>query len=395
MNTPVYLDNQATTRVDRRVIDAMIPLMDEVYGNASSTQHEFGWRAEAAVAKARRRVAALIGALPEEIIFTSGATESVNIALKGIAGGLRARGNRIITAATEHSAVLDTCARLEQDGFEVVRVPVDACGIVDPEEVRRAMTSGTILVSIMTANNEIGTIAPVAALGALCREHGVLFHTDATQAAGKIPVDMHAMHIDLLSFSAHKMYGPKGVGALAVRGGRPPLRLIPLFDGGGHEKGIRSGTLNVPGIAGFGVAAEIAAAVMPEESLRLSLLRDRLVQGLTDALEGVRVNGHPALRLPHNANLLFPGANADAVMMAMKDIAISAGSACSSASPEPSHVLRAIGLNRDETLSSLRFGLGRFTTEDEITYAIGRVTETVRKVARRTGMSRAHAETVH
>jgi cysteine desulfurase len=383
MTIPVYLDNQATTRVDRRVIDAMIPLMDETYGNSSSSQHEFGWRAEAAVAQARRRVAALIGALPEEIIFTSGATESVNLALKGAAGAHRGGGKRIITAVTEHSAVLDTCIRLEQDGFEVVRVPVDVSGVVDPDDVRRAIQPGTILVSIMAANNEIGTIEPLAAIGAICRERGVLFHTDATQAAGKIPIDMRSMHIDLLSFSAHKMYGPKGVGALAVRGGRPAIRLVPLFDGGGQEKGIRSGTLNVPGIAGFGVAAEIAAAVMSEESLRLSGLRDRLVQGVRGALEGVRVNGHKTLRLPHNTNLMFPGANADAVMMAMKDIAVSSGSACSSASPEPSHVLRAIGLSREETLCSLRFGLGRFTTEEEIDYSIGRVTEVVRIVAQK------------
>ena len=403
MTTPVYLDNNATTRVDRRVIDAMLPLMDEVYGNASSTQHEFGWRAEAAVEQARRRVAALIGALPEEVVFTGGATESVNIALKGAARGCRAGGNRIITAGTEHTAVLDTCTRLEQEGFEVVRVPVDRYGMVDPGDVRRAMTSGTILVSIMAANNEIGTVAQVEALGALCREHGALFHTDATQAVGKIPIDMHAMHIDLLSFCAHKMYGPKGVGALAVRGGGRAIRLVTLFDGGGHEKGIRPGTLNVPGIAGFGAAAEIAAAVMGEESGRLSGLRDRLEGGLTGALDGVRVNGHPTARLPHNLNLLFPGANADAVMMAMKDIAVSSGSACSSASPEPSHVLRAIGLTREETLCSLRFGLGRFTTEEEIDYAIGRVTETVRKIARNAGRhtgpeslkSRTNAESVH
>jgi cysteine desulfurase len=403
MNTPVYLDNQATTRVDRRVIDAMIPLMDEVYGNASSTQHEFGWRAEAAVAQARRRVSALVGALPEEVIFTGGATESINLALKGAARGDRARRNRIITAGTEHRAVHDTCTRLEAEGFEVIRVPVDRYGMVDPDDVRRAITPGTILVSIMAANNEIGTIAPLEALGALCSELGVLFHTDATQAVGKIPIDMHAMHIDLLSFSAHKMYGPKGVGALAVRAGRPPIRLIPLLDGGGHEKGIRSGTLNVPGIAGFGVAAEIAAAVMPGESRRLSGLRDSLVEGVNEALEGVRLNGHPTLRLPHNANILFPGANADAVMMAMKDIAISAGSACSSASAEPSHVLRAIGLTPQETLCSLRFGLGRFTTEEEIAYTIGRVNETVRKISRKinqktnqkTEMRRANAAPAH
>ncbi len=391
MNIPVYLDNQATTRVDRRVIDAMIPLMDEIYGNASSTQHEFGWRAEAAVMQARRRVAALVGAEPEEVIFTSGATESINLALKGAARSLRGKGNRIITAVTEHRAVLDTCIRLEEEGFDVIRVPVDGFGMVDPDDVARAMTPGTILVSIMTANNEIGTIAPVGALGALCREREVLFHTDATQAAGKIPVDIHAMHIDLLSFSAHKMHGPKGVGALAVRAGRPSIRLVPLLDGGGHEKGLRPGTLNVPGIAGFGVAAEIAATALPEESRRLSGLRDRLVEGITGGVERAGLNGHPTLRLPHNANLLFPGARADAVMMAMKDIAVSSGSACSSASPEPSHVLRAIGLGREETLCSIRFGLGRFTTEEEIVYAIGRVTETVMKIAQRG----THAVPVH
>lgn len=391
MNIPVYLDNQATTRVDRRVIDAMIPLMDEVYGNASSTQHEYGWRAEAAVEQARRRVAALVGAGAGEIVFTSGATESINIALKGAARSLRGKGNRVITSVTEHRAVLDACRSLGEEGFEIVHVPVDGFGSVDPDDVARAITPGTILVSIMTANNEIGTIAPVGAIGALCRERGVLFHTDATQAAGKIPVDMHAMHADLMSFSAHKMYGPKGVGALALRAGRPPVRLVPLLDGGGHEKGIRPGTLNVPGIAGFGVAAEIAAAVMPEESPRLAGLRDALVGGIAAGVEGAALNGHGSLRLPHSANIRFPGARADAVMMAMKDIAVSTGSACSSASPEPSHVLRAIGLSREESLCSIRFGLGRFTTEEEITYAIGRVTGTVTQIAQRG----THAVPVH
>jgi len=391
MNIPVYLDNQATTRVDRRVIDAMIPLMDEDYGNASSTQHEYGWKAEAAVEQARRRVASLVGAGAGEIVFTSGATESINLALKGAARSLRGKGNRIITAVTEHRAVLDACRSLGEEGFEIVHVPVDGFGLVDPDDVARAITPGTILVSIMTANNEIGTIAPVGAIGALCRERGVLFHTDATQAAGKIPVDMRAMHADLVSFSAHKMYGPKGVGALALRAGRPPVRLVPLLDGGGHEKGIRPGTLNVPGIAGFGVAAEIASAVMPEESRRLAALRDALVGGIAAGVEGAVLNGHGSLRLPHSANLRFPGARADAVMMAMKDIAVSTGSACSSASPEPSHVLRAIGLSREETLCSIRFGLGRFTTEEEITYAIGRVTRTVTQIAQRG----THAVPVH
>jgi cysteine desulfurase len=391
MNVPVYLDNNATTRMDRRVVEAMLPLMEETYGNPSSRQHEFGWRAEAVVELARGRVAALVGAVPGEIIFTGGATESVNIALKGVARGRGREGKRIVTSATEHSAVLDACLRLEQEGFEIVRLPVDATGLVDPDDVRSALGPGTILVSVMSANNEIGTLAPVAEIGALCAERGVLFHTDATQAAGKISIDMHAMHVDLLSFSAHKMYGPKGVGALAIREGRPAIRIMPLVDGGGQEKGIRPGTLNVPGIAGFGVAAEIAASVMPEESVRLARLRDRLVETLRAGLEGVRVNGHPARRLPGTANVLFPGAPADAVMMAMKDVAVSAGSACSSSSPEPSHVLKAIGLTREETLSSLRFSAGRFTTEEEIDYAAGRVCETVRKIAGST----ARMENVH
>ena len=383
MTLPVYLDNQSTTRVDRRVIDAMIPLMDEAYGNAASVQHEFGWRAEAAVEQARARVGAVIGALPGEIVFTSGATESINIALKGAARGGRSRGRRIITAVTEHRAVLDTCARLEEEGFDIVRLPVDDTGMVNPDHVRAALTGGTILVSIMAANNEIGTIAQLAAIGALCMERGVTFHTDATQAAGKIPLDMHALGVDLLSLSAHKMHGPKGVGALAVADRRPRLHLVPIMDGGGHERGLRPGTLNVPAIAGFGVAAEIARVSMTEEGERVARLRDALVNGITGAVDGARLNGHPSARLPHNANILFPGVRADALMMAMKDIAVSTGSACSSASPEPSHVLLAIGLSREETLSSIRFGLSRFTTEDEITYTIHRVAETVMQVAAR------------
>ncbi|HUI11125.1 MAG TPA: cysteine desulfurase family protein [Bacteroidota bacterium] len=386
MTTPVYLDNQATTRVDPRVIDAMIPLMDRDYGNAASIQHEFGWRAEAAVEQARARVGALVGALPGEIVFTSGATESINIALKGAALGSRSRAARIITAVTEHRAVLDTCLRLEEAGFEVVRLPVDGEGMVDPDDVRRALTPGTILVSIMAANNEIGTIAPVAAIAAICREQGVIFHTDATQAAGKIPLDMQAMGIDLLSFSAHKMHGPKGVGALALSARTPPLRLAPILDGGGHEQGLRPGTLNVPAIAGFGVAADIARVSMAEEGARAGRLRDLLVGGITGSVEGARLNGHPTARIPQNANICFPGARADAIMMAMKDVAVSAGSACSSASPEPSHVLLALGLSREETLSSLRLGLSRFTTEEEIEYAVRRVAETVTQLAAREAM---------
>jgi len=383
MTLPVYMDNQATTRVDARVIEAMIPLMESVYGNAASTQHEFGWKAEAAVEEARSRVGALVGASAAEIVFTSGATESINIALKGVARGSGKRGGRIITALTEHRAVLDTCARLEEEGFDVVRLTVDGDGMVDPDDLRAALTPETVLVSIMAANNEIGTLAPLAAIGALCRERGVIFHTDATQAAGKIPLDMRAMGIDLLSFSAHKMHGPKGAGALAIAERRPRLRIAPIMDGGGHEKGLRPGTLDVPAIAGFGVAASIARASMAEEAVRVSRLRDMLVEGLTGAVEGARLNGHATSRLPQNANICFPGARADAVMMRMKDIAVSTGSACSSASPEPSHVLQALGLSREETLSSIRFGLSRFTTEEEIAYTIHRVAETVRLTAAR------------
>jgi len=383
MTIPVYLDNQATTRVDSRVIDAMIPLMDDVYGNPASIQHEFGWRAEAAVEEARARVGALVGARPGEIVFTSGATESINMALKGAARGSGRRGGRIITAVTEHRAALDTCARLEEEGFEVVRLTVDGMGMVNPGDVRSALTPGTILVSIMAANNEIGTVAPLAAIGALCRERGVIFHTDATQAAGKIPVDMDAMGIDMLSFSAHKMHGPKGVGALAIAERRPRLRVAPILDGGGHEKGLRPGTLNVPAIAGFGLAAEIARASMEEEAGRVGRLRDMLVQGIAGAVDGARLNGHPTARIPQNANICFPGVRAEAVMMGMKDIAVSTGSACSSASPAPSHVLLALGLSTEETLGSIRFGLSRFTTEEEIGYTIRRVAETVRLVAAR------------
>ncbi|HTO93811.1 MAG TPA: cysteine desulfurase family protein, partial [Bacteroidota bacterium] len=343
-------------------------------------------RLRKALGDAREAVAALVGAAPSEIVFTSGATESVNIALQGAAHASGASGGRIITAVTEHRAVLDTCARLEREGFDVVRLPVDGDGMVDPGDVRNALVPGTILVSVMAANNEIGTIAPLAAIGAYCRERGVIFHTDATQAAGKVPIDMGALGIDLLSFSAHKLHGPKGVGALAVADRRPRVPLEPIMEGGGHEKGLRPGTLNVPAIAGFGVAAEIARASMGEEGTRAGRLRDMLVAGITGAIEGARLNGHPTMRIPQNASIMFPGVRADAVMMAMKDIAVSTGSACSSASPEPSHVLLALGLSREETLGSIRFGLSRFTTEDEITYTIRRVAEAYRQVAAREAM---------
>lgn len=375
---PVYMDNHSTTRVDRRVLDAMMPYFTECYGNASSKQHRAGWDAEAAVEKARTQVAALIGAHATEIVFTSGATESVNLAIKGVAGASAGRKRHIVTAATEHKAVLDCCARLERYGYTVSYLPVDPQGTVGVDEVRAAITPATILVSVMMANNEIGTIAPIDEIGAVCRERGVLFHSDATQAVGRIPVDVVKQNIDLLSLSAHKMYGPKGVGALYVRDARPRINIQAIIDGGGQERSMRSGTLNVPGIAGFGVACDIAGKEGSDESRRMMCQRDRLLHGITLELDGVRINGHPTNRLPNNANLTFAGVRADRLMMEMTDVAVSAGSACSSSSPEPSHVLTAIGLSKDDVLSSIRFGLGRFTTEEEVEYVIGRVAESVR-----------------
>jgi cysteine desulfurase len=379
MTTPVYLDNNATTKVDDRVVQAMLPYYTDKYGNAASRQHEFGWSAEAAVESARARVASLVGASPSEIVFTSGATESINLALKGAAESLQERGDHIITAVTEHRAVLDTVDTLERHGFTITRLAVDRYGMVHPDDVAKAMTPRTILVSIMTANNEIGTIAPIAEIGRICRARGVRFHTDATQAAGKIPLDIQSLNVDLMSFSAHKMYGPKGIGALYLRASRPALRLVPQIDGGGHERGLRSGTVNVPGIVGFGTAAEIAMRELTRDAHHTARLRDRLVRELDGALPDVTLNGHPAERLPNNACLSFGGVDADRLMMDMKDLAVSTGSACSSASPSPSHVLKAIGLTRENIRSTLRFGLGRFTTEEEISYAVGRIRDTVLK----------------
>ncbi len=380
---PIYLDNHSTTRVDPRVVEAMLPYFTEHYGNAASKQHEFGWRAEAAVEQARKHLATLIGAGAEEIVFTSGATESINLALKGVAEAYASRGKHIITAATEHKAVLDCCKRLEKYGYRVTILPVDRTGLITLDALRDAITYETVLVSIMAANNEIGTLAPIEAIGTVCRERGVLFHTDATQAVGKVPVDVRAMNVDLMSFSSHKMYGPKGVGALFVRAASPRVKLLPQIDGGGHERGLRSGTLNVPAIVGFGEAARIAAQEMEEERGRTARLRDRLVQQILSTLEATWLNGHPTNRLPNNANITFKDADADAIMMEMKDVAVSSGSACSSAQPEPSHVLKAIGLSTEEAKCSLRFGVGRFTTEEEIEFALARVVETVTKVRER------------
>ena len=395
---PVYLDNHATTRLDPRVLDAMMPFLQEQYGNPASRAHEYGWAAEAAVNIAREQVGRLIGAGAEEIVFTSGATESINLAIKGTAEGLfqrsRRPGYQVVTSATEHRAVLDACHRLEDFGFRVVVLPVDKYGRVSPDAIARAITDDTVLVSIMWANNEIGTIAPLREIAGVCKARGVLFHTDATQAAGRIPVDLRQVPADLVSFSAHKMYGPKGVGALYVRPSIPRIPLAAQIDGGGHERGMRSGTLNVAGIAGFGKAAELAAKEMAEENVRIGDLRDLLVAGIQHHLREATVNGHPVDRLPHNASVTFPGRRADALMMAMKDIAVSSGSACSSAQPGDSHVLRAIGLSASDAKGTLRFGLGRFTTREEIDYAVRRVVESARglETTPRAGQEPVHAQ---
>jgi cysteine desulfurase len=369
LKLPIYLDNQATTRVDPRVVEAMLPFFSEDYGNAASHNHAFGWRAEAAVEMAREELAAAIAAPdPREIVFTSGATESDNLAIKGAAPA----GGHVVTAATEHPAVLDVCEELERRGVAVSVLRVDSEGIVDPEEVARAITDHTALVSIMAANNEIGVLQPLAEIGRICRERGVLFHTDAAQAVGKIPLDVEVMGIDLLSISAHKLYGPKGIGALFVRSRRAEgkrLRLLPQLHGGGHERGLRAGTLPVPLIVGFGRAVAVSVAEMDAETRRLLGLRCRMLERLSESLAGVFLNGHPELRLPGNLNLTFEGIEADALISDLKEVAISTGSACSSAKPETSHVLRALGCEPARARSSVRIGLGRFTTAEEIEVA--------------------------
>ncbi len=370
MKTPIYMDNHATTRVDPRVVEAMLPYFTESYGNAASRTHVFGWKAEEAVTRARIQVAKTIHADAKEIIFTSGATESDNLALFGAAAAGRARGTEIVIGATEHPAVLDVARELEARGGSVIRLPVDAHGRVDPDDLRRSLTDRTLLVSLMTANNEVGTLHPVAELGAICKERGVLFHTDAAQAVGRIPIDVQAMGIDLLSISGHKIYGPKGVGALYVRRKDPRVILEPMQHGGGHERGLRPGTLNVPAIVGLGVALEIACAEMPAETKRLRALRDRLQAGILDRVEDVKLNGHPTERLPNNLNLSFAYVEGEALLMALSEIAVSSGSACTSARREPSHVLKAMGLSDTEAQTSLRFGLGRWNTQEEVDFII-------------------------
>ena len=374
---PLYLDYHATTPVDPRVLADMLPFFSEQFGNPHSRQHAWGWDASKAVETARARVAALINASPHEIVFTSGATESNNLALKGAAEQLRARGTHVITIATEHKSVLDTCDRLARGGFDVTVVGVRPDGIVDLDELRRAMKPGTIAVSVMAANNEIGTLQPLAEIGAMARQQGALLHTDAAQAAGKIPIDVQAMHIDLLSLTGHKFYGPKGAGALFVRKQKPRLALTPQIDGGGQENGLRSGTLNVPGIVGLGRAAEICRLEMAAEGTRLASLRDRLLDALRAQLDDVRVNGTLERRLPHNLHVSFDGVEGEELLMALGDIAVSTGSACASGSQKPSHVLQAIGAVGDRAGASIRFGLGRTTTAEDIDYAARRVTTVV------------------
>jgi cysteine desulfurase len=374
------MDNHATTPLDPRVLEAMLPFFTEKFGNAASRNHSFGWEAEKAVDDARRQIATLIHADPKEIIFTSGATESDNLALKGVVEMYREKGDHIVTSMTEHRAVLDTVKRLEKQGIKVTYLPVDKDGFVNPDDLNKAMTDKTILISIMMANNEIGTINPIAEIGKIAKARGVLFHCDATQGVGKIPVDVEAMGIDLMSFSAHKIYGPKGVGALYVRRKNPRVRLAPMIDGGGHERGMRSGTLPVPLIVGFGKACEICNQVMPEESKRLTELRERLKDGILKNLDEVYLNGHATKRLPNNLNLSFAYVEGESVLMGLKEIAVSSGSACTSATLEPSYVIRALGVGSDLAHSSIRFGLGRFNTEEEVDYVIRRVTETIQKL---------------
>ena len=377
---PIYMDNHATTPMDSRVLTAMLPFFTEKFGNAASRNHSFGWEAEQAVDIAREQVAQLIGATVKEIIFTSGATESDNLAIKGVAEMHRERGGHIITQVTEHKAVLDTCRRMEDSGFRVTYLPVNADGLIDLKSLQQAIDGETILVTIMLANNEIGTVQPVREIGKMCRERGILFHTDAVQAIGKIPVDVNAMNIDLLSLTAHKIYGPKGVGALYIRRRSPRIPIAAQMDGGGHERGMRSGTLNVPGIVGLGNACEIARMEMAAEAERLTAMRDTLRNKLESNLSSTRINGTMKHRLPGNLNMSFLDVEGEALLMGIGDIAVSSGSACTSAAIEPSYVLKALGVSDDVAHSSIRFGLGRFNTMAEVDYVAERVIDVVRNL---------------
>src|SRR5499425_417702 len=377
---PIYMDNHATTPLDPRVLDAMLPYFRERFGNAASRNHTFGWEAEQAVEDARKEIAALIGADPREIVLTSGATESDNLAVKGAAWMYREKGDHIVTCVTEHKAILDTCKHLEKEGFRVTFLPVNNKGFVDLDDLRKAITDKTILVSIMTANNEVGVIQDVKSIGKIARERGVLFHTDAVQAVGKIPFNVNEMNVDIASISAHKFYGPKGVGALYVRRRNPRVLLTPIIDGGGHERGMRSGTLNVPSIVGFGKAAEIARESLSQESAEMFRLREKLRMTLERELDELYINGDLQKRLPGNLNMSFAYVEGESLLMGINDIAVSSGSACTSASLEPSYVLKALGVGEDLAHTSIRFGIGRFNTEEEVDYVANRVTDTVRRL---------------
>lgn len=394
MKLPIYMDNHATTPVDPRVVQAMLPYFTEHFGNAASRNHVFGWTAEKAVTAAREQIALLMGADPREIIFTSGATESINLAIKGVALMYKSKGNHIITANTEHKATLDTCKRLEKEGFTVTYLPVDKFGQVSAEQVREAITDKTILISLMAANNEVGSLHPLAEIGKVAKEKGILFHSDAVQHIGKLPFDVNQMGVDLVSLSAHKMYGPKGIGALYVRRQGPRVRLIAQIDGGGHERGMRSGTLAVPNIVAFGKAAELCRLDMPVEMSRVTGLRNRLHTHFNRELKEIFLNGHPEQRLPGNLNISFAFVEGEALMMGISDIAVSSGSACTSASLEPSYVLKALGVGEELAHTSIRFGLGRFTTEDEVDYTAKKVTEQVNRLRDMSPLWEMHQEGV-
>jgi cysteine desulfurase len=377
---PIYMDNHATTPVDPRVVDAMIPYFTEKFGNAASRNHEFGWKAEEAVENARAQIARLINATPKEIVFTSGATESTNLAIKGAAEMYREKGNHIITQVTEHKATLDTCKRLEKNGYEVTYLPVEKDGRINLDDLRRAITPKTILISIMYANNEIGVVEPVAEIGKIAKEKGVFFHSDGVQAVGKIPVDVQKDGIDMLSISGHKIYGPKGVGALYVRRKNPRVQLSAIIDGGGHERGMRSGTLNVTGIVGLGKACEICMNEMAQEGEKLLRMRERLKESIMSRLDETFINGSMTHRLPHNINISFAFVEGESLLMGINDIAVSSGSACTSATLEPSYVLKALGVGEDLAHTSIRFGLGRFNTDEEVDYVADRVVDTVTRL---------------
>jgi cysteine desulfurase len=380
LKLPIYMDYHATTPVDPRVLDAMLPYFTSAFGNAASRNHPFGWEAEEAVEKARKQVAELIGANAKEIVFTSGATESDNLAIKGAAAMYREKGNHLITCVTEHKAVIDTCKRLEKEGYRVTYLPVEKDGRISLDALKAAITDKTILITIMAANNEIGVLQPVAEIGAIAKEKGILFHTDAVQAAGKVPFNVNELKVDMASLSAHKMYGPKGVGALYVRRRNPRVLLAPIIDGGGHERGMRSGTLNVTGIVGFGKAAELCRQEMAAETERLRTLRDRLNDKLHEQLDELYINGSMTHRLPHSLNISFAYVEGESLLMGINDVAVSSGSACTSASLEPSYVLKALGAGDDLAHSSIRFGLGRWTTEEEVDYVADKLTQVVSRL---------------